>query len=194
MVSVDQLKQLREETGVSITECQKALKEANGDIKKAKEILRKWGKNLAGKKSEREVKQGIIESYIHPNKKIGVILDLRCETDFVARSEDFKNLAHELVLHIAGMNPFYIKPEDIPEEVIAGEKEIYREQFSKIGKPEKLIDQIIEGKLKSYKAVISLLTQAFVKNPDKTVGDLIQEYVAKLGENIVVKRFVRYEI
>jgi len=194
MVSVDQLKQLREETGVSITECQKALKEANGDIEKAKEILRKWGKNLAGKKQDREVKQGIIESYIHPNKKIGVILDLRCETDFVARSEDFKNLAHELVLHIAGMNPFYIKPEDIPEEVIAGEKEIYREQFSKIGKPEKLIDQIIEGKLKSYKAVISLLTQAFVKNPDKTVGDLIQEYVAKLGENIVVKRFVRYEI
>jgi elongation factor Ts len=194
MISIDHLKQLREETGVSITECQKALKEAGGDIEKAKEILRKWGKDLAGKKSEREVKQGIIESYIHPNKKIGVLLDLRCETDFVARSEDFRNLAHNLTLHIAGMNPFYIKPEDIPEEVVAGEKDIYREQFSKSGKPEKIIDQIVEGKLKNYKEEISLLTQPFVKNPDKTVGDLIQEYIAKLGENIIVKRFVRYEI
>ena len=194
MISIYQLKQLRDETGVSITECQKALEEVGGDIDKAKEILRKWGKDLAGKKSEREVKQGIIESYIHPNKKIGVILDLRCETDFVVRGEDFKNLAHDLVLHIAGMNPMYIKPEDIPEEVVAGEKEIYKEQFSKSGKPEKLIDQIIEGKLKNYKEEISLLTQPFVKNPDKTVGDLIQECIAKVGENIIVKKFARYEI
>lgn len=194
MVSIDQLKQLREETGISITECQKALEESNGDLEKAKEILRKWGKDLAQKKSEREARQGIIESYIHPNKKIGVILDLRCETDFVAKSQDFKNLAHDLVLHIAAMSPFYINLEDIPEEVIVREREIYREQFLKSGKPQKIIDQIIEGKLKTYKEEIILLSQPFVKDQDKTVGDLVQEYIAKLGENIVVKKFVRYEI
>ncbi len=194
MRNVDQLKQLREETGVSVTDCQKALEEANGDIEKAKETLRKWGQSFAEKRLDRETKQGIIESYIHPNKKIGVLLDLRCETDFVARSEEFKNLAHELVLHIAGMNPFYIKPEDIPEEVIAGEKEIYKEQFAKSGKPQNVIDQIIEGKLKNYKDGISLLAQPFVKNPDKIVQDVINEAITKVGENIIVKRFIRYQI
>ena len=194
MKNVDQLKQLREETGVSVTDCQKALKEASGDIEKAKEILRKWGQSFAEKRLDRETKQGIIESYIHPNKKIGVLLDLRCETDFVARSEDFKNLAHDLVLHIAGMNPYYVKSEDIPEEVIGGEKEIYKEQVAKSGKPQNIVEQIIEGKLKSYKEGISLLSQPFVKNPDKTVQDIINEAITKVGENIVVKRFIRYEI
>ncbi len=194
MKNVDQLKQLREETGVSVTDCQKALKEANDDIEKAKEILRKWGQSFAEKRSSKETKQGVIESYIHPNKKIGVLLDLRCETDFVARSDDFKNLVHELVLHIAGMNPYYIKPEDIPEEVISGEKEIYKEQVAKSGKPQNIAEQIIEGKLKSYKESISLLTQPFVKNPDKTVQDIVNEAITKVGENIIVKRFIRYEI
>ncbi len=194
MENVDQLKQLRGETGVSVTDCQKALEEAGGDIEKAKEILRKWGQSFAEKRLDREAKQGIIESYIHPNKKIGVLLDLRCETDFVARSEDFKNLAHELVLHIAGMSPYYVKPEDIPEEEEAREKEIYKEQVAKAGKPQNIVEQIIEGKLKGYKEGISFLTQPFVKNPDKTVRDVINEVITKVGENIIVKRFIRYQI
>ena len=194
MVKIDQIKQLREETDVSIIECKKALEKTKGDMEKAKEILRKWGQELANKKSNREAKQGIIESYIHPNKKIGVLIDVRCESDFVARSEDFKALVHDLALHIAGIKPYYIKPEDISEEILRGEKEIYKEQFAKSGKPEKIMEQIIEGKLKKYKEEISLLTQPFVKNPDKTVQEMISEYIAKLGENIKIKRFARYEI
>lgn len=194
MITIDKIKQLREETDVSITQCKKALEETGGDMEKAKEILRKWGQELADKKSAREARQGIIESYIHPNKKIGVLIDVRCESDFVARSPDFQTLVHNLCLHIAGMKPYYVRPEDISEEIVMGEREIYKEQVAKSGKPEKIIEQIIEGKLKKYKEEISLLTQPFVKNPDKTVQEVIQEYIAKLGENIVVKRFARYEI
>ncbi len=194
MVTIDQIKQLRYETGVSITECKKALEQSQGDLEKAKEILRKWGMDLAEKKATREAKSGLIESYIHPNKKIGVLVEVRCESDFVARSEEFKKMCHDLALHIAGMSPYYIKPEDIPEEFLIGEREIYKEQFKNSGKPQEIIEQIIEGKLKKYKEEISLLTQPFVKAPDKTVQELINEYIAKLGENITVKRFVRYEM
>lgn len=149
MVSLDLIKKLREETSVSISECKKALQEAMGDFEKAKEILRKLGKTLAGKKAEREAGEGIIASYIHPNKKIGVILELRCETDFVARSSEFQNLAHELCMQVAAMNP--------------EEKE-------------------------------SLTSQPWIKDEKKTIGDLINEIIAKLGENIYVKRFSRFEI
>lgn len=148
MVSINQIKQLRKETGISITECKKALEEAKGDLEKAREILRQKGAEWAQKKTEREAGEGIIEAYIHSNKKVGVLLDLRCETDFVARSEDFGKLAHELSLQIAGMNP---EPE-------------------------------------------TLLEQPFVRDPKKTVADLMNEYGAKLGEKIEIKRFVRYEI
>jgi elongation factor Ts len=159
MVSIDQVKQLRQETGVSITECKKALEKAQGDFEKAKEILRKWGRELAGKKSDREAGQGIIESYIHPNKKVGVLLELHCESDFVAKSDDFKTLSHELCLQIAAMNPLFI-----------------------------------EGKLKKYKEEVSLMSQPWIKDETKTIKDLIEEYTAKLGENITVKKFARYEI
>lgn len=194
MITIDQIRQLREETDVSVTQCKKALEESGGNMEKAKEILRKWGQELADRKSARETRQGIIESYIHPNKKIGALIDIHCETDFVARSEEFQSLAHDLVLHIAGMKPRYIKPEDIGEEILAGEKEIYKEQVAQSGKPEKIIEQIIDGKLKKYVEGICLLTQPFVKNQDKTVQEIIQEKIAKLGENITVKGFVRYEI
>lgn len=147
MISIKQIKQLREETGVSVIECKKALNEAKGDKEKAKEILKKWGKDLAGSKLNREAFQGIVESYIHPNKKIGVLLELDCETDFVAKSEDFQNLAHELCLQIAAM----------------GQEEPILEQF-------------------------------WIKDQTKTVKDLIGEYIAKVGENIIIKRFERYEI
>ena len=194
MITIDKIKQIREETGVSVAECKKALEEAKGDIAIAKEILRKWGKTLANKKQEREVKQGLIESYIHPNKKVGVLLEIRCESDFVAESEEFKTLAHELCLQIAALNPVYLKEEDIPEEFLAGERKIYQEQFKDSGKPKKIIDQIIEGKIKKYKEEISLLSQPWIKDETKKIQDLIEEYISKIGENIIVKRFVRFEI
>lgn len=194
MSSIEKVKQLREETGVSIAECKKALEEAKGNIEKAKETLRKWGMELAGKKSDREAKEGIIESYLHPNKKLGVLLDIRSESDFVAKSSEFQNLAHEICLQIAAMKPLYIKAEDISREFLQGEKKIYREQFKKSGKPQKIVDGIIDGKLKKYKKETSLLSQSWVKDENKTIQNLINEYIAKFGENIIIKKFIRYEI
>ncbi|MBU3934502.1 elongation factor Ts [Patescibacteria group bacterium] len=194
MISIDQIRQLREETGVSPTECKKALTEAKGDVKKAKELLRIWGKSVANKKTAREAKRGLVDSYIHPTLKTGVLLDIRCESDFVAKSEEFKKLAHEICLQIAAMKPLYIKEDDIPEEFLDGEKKIYKEQFKDSGKPQKIIDQIIEGKLKKYRAEESLLSQFWIKDDSKTIKGLIEEAVAKIGENIEIKRFVRYEI
>jgi len=194
MVSINQIKQLRQETGVSIIECKKALVEAKGNLKKAKEVLRKLGREFAEKKADREGKTGIIESYIHQNKKIGVLLDIRCESDFVAKSADFQNLAHEICLQIAAMKPLFLKTEDISEEFLIGEKKIYQEQFRDSGKPQKIVNEIIEGKLKKYKEEISLLSQPWIKDETKTIEDLITEFIGKLGENIEVKKFVRYEI
>lgn len=194
MIKANHVKKLREKTGASMMECKYALEEAKGDEALALDILRQKGKNIALKKSERETRQGIIESYIHSNGKVGVLLELNCETDFVARNKEFRELAHDLTLHIAGMNPKYIDSKDVPKEVIRAEKEIYKKQFSDSGKPQKIINQIIEGKIKKYSEEISLLTQPFVKNPDITVADLIQEKIAKLGENIKLSRFIRYEL
>ena len=194
MVSFDQIKQLRQETGVSITECKKALEEAKGDNEKAKEILRTWGKSLAGKRSDRETNEGIVDSYIHPTKKIGVLLELSCESDFVARSDDFKNLSHELCLQIAAANPLFVKEEEIPEELLKKEKRIYLEQMKDSGKPKQIIEKIMDGKLKKYKEEISLLSQPWIKDNGRIVKDLLDTYISKIGENITVKRFVRFEI
>ncbi len=194
MVSIDQIRQLREETGVSIAECKKALEESNGDFEKAREVLRKWGKELAGKKSSRAVKQGLIDSYIHPNKKVGVLLDLRCETDFVAKSDNFKTLSHEIAMHIAAMKPLFISESDIPENFLDGERKIYMEQMSDSGKPENILNQVIEGKLRKYKEQVCLLLQLWIKDDSKTIKDLIDDYIAKLGENITIKQFSRFEI
>lgn len=194
MININLVKQLREETGVSLADCRKSLEETKGDIEKAKELLRKWGKELAGKKSGREAKEGIIENYLHPNKKVGVLLDIRAESDFVAKSDEFQKLAHEICLQIAAMKPLYIRPEDIPDEVIRGEKNIYQEQSKNSGKPQKVIDGIIEGKLQKYKEEISLLPQPWIKDQNKTIQSLMDEYIAKFGENIVIKKFIRYDI
>ncbi len=194
MISIEQIKQLREETDVSVSECKKALEEASGDIEAAKDILRKWGKDLAGKKVDRDVMQGIVASYIHSNKKIGVMVELRCETDFVAKSEEFQKLAHELCLHITATKPLYLKEEDIPVDFLDGEKKIYQEQFKDTGKPQDIIDQIIEGKLSKYKKGVSLISQPWVKDDTKSIKDLIEEHIAKIGENIIIKQFIRYEI
>lgn len=194
MISIDQIKELREETGVSPTECKKALAEAKGDVNKAKELLRIWGKAVAVKKVSREVKKGLIDSYVHPASKTGVLLDIRCESDFVAKSQEFKTLSHEICLQIAALKPIFVRGEDIPDEFIDGEKKIYQEQVKDSGKPQNIVDQIIEGKLNKYKESVSLLSQPWIKDDSKTIANLIEEYIAKIGENIEVKRFSRYEI
>ncbi|MDO8264886.1 MAG: translation elongation factor Ts [Candidatus Parcubacteria bacterium] len=193
-IIIEKIKQLRQETGFSLAECKNAMEEAGGDIEKAKKILNQKETKIAGKRSERATKQGIITSYIHSNKKVGVLLDLRCETDFVARGEEFNNLAHELCLQIAAMKPIYVKAEDIPEEFVDGETKIYKEQFKDSGKPQKIIDQIIEGKLNKYKEEVSLMSQLWIKDDTKTIKDLINQYIAKIGENIVINKFNYYEV
>ena len=194
MVSAQQVQQLRGMTACPMMECKKALEEASGNVEKAAEILRITGAAKAVKKAEREASAGVVESYIHAGGKVGVLLELRCETDFVARNEMFKQLAHDLALHIAGMNPLYVSADDIPGEVKENESRIYREQFADSDKSAEIVDKIIEGKIQAYAQEVALLEQPFVKDQDKKVKDVINEYVAKLGENIQVGGFSRYEI
>jgi elongation factor Ts len=194
MVTIDQIKQLREETGVSPTEIKKALEESKGDTEKAKELLRIWGKKVLNKKTSRDTKSGLIETYLHSNAQTGVLLDIRCETDFVAKSPDFKNLSHEVCLQIAAMKPLYVKEEDIPEGFLDGEMRIWTEQVKDSGKPEKIVKQILEGKINKYKQEICLLSQPWIKDDTKTIKNLVEDTVAKVGENIEIKRFARYEI
>ena len=193
-MDLNKVKELREKTGVSITQCKAAMEEAGGDMGKAVEILRKKGEKVADKKSVREIKSGLIETYIHGNGKIGVMLELGCETDFVAKNQEFKDLAHDVAMHIAAMNPKYLKVEDVPDEVIRAEKDIYREHLKGSGKPENFLAQIIEGKIKKYSEEKSLLTQSFIKNPDITIEGLLRDKILKIGENIQIRRFARYEI
>jgi len=194
MVNIDQIKQVREETGGSPADIKKALEQSNGDVEKAKELLRIWGKAVSGKKASRETKAGLVETYIHPNCRTGVLLDIRCETDFVAKSVDFKNLAHEACLQIAAMKPLFVSESEIPEQFLAGETKIYTEQATGSGKPEKIVAQIIEGKLKKYKEEICLLSQVWIKDDSKTIKDLVEDTTAKVGEKIEIKRFARFEI
>jgi elongation factor Ts len=191
---INKIKEIRQQTGVSLGLCEKALKETDGDIDKAKELLRKWGQALAGKRGGRDTREGLIESYIHANKKLGVLLSLGCETDFVARNKDFQELAHKIALHIAAMNPIYVGSEDIPNEVIEKEKEIYQEQMLKENKSKDIMDKVIEGKLEKYRKNVCLLLQPYVQDDTKSVQDLINEHITKTGENIIVNQFVRLEI
>lgn len=194
MVLIEQLKQLREETGISMIECKKALEEANGDLIRAKTILREKGKEIIKGKEGRTTNNGLIASYVHSGAKIGVLLQLRCETDFVARNEGFQKLAREICLQIAASRPLFIKNEDIPKEFLDKEREIYQKQFQNSGKPANIIDQIIEGKLSKYKKDVCLLEQVWVKDETKTIKNLIDEYIFQLGERIEIEKFVRYEI
>ncbi|MBI4994697.1 elongation factor Ts [Candidatus Peregrinibacteria bacterium] len=191
-ISLEQIKSLREKTGVSMQACKKALEEANGDEAKAIEILRKKGEAKAVERSERATGQGIIASYVHTNNKIGVLVQLGCETDFVARNEDFQALGRDIAMHVAAMNPLYLSPADVQPELIEREREIWKAQLAKEGKPEKMWDKIMEGKEKKFREEISLLSQPFVKNPEITIEKLIADAVLKLGENIKIVRFTRY--
>ena len=193
-MDVNIVKQLREETGASVMECNAALDETKGDLEKAKEILRRKGQATALKKSSRETKSGLIQAYIHANGKVGVLLDLRCETDFVAKNDLFKELAHDICLQIAAMSPEFVSEEEISEEFKNKEKEISKAEMKDSGKPEKIVEQIIEGKLKKRFADLCLLNQPYVKDPNQTINDLIKGYISKIGENIKVLRFSRFEI
>lgn len=177
-------------TGAGMMEIKEALAETNNDKEKTIELLRKKGALKLGKKADRVAKEGIIETYIHPGGRMGVLLELNCETDFVARTDAFKSLAKEVCLHVAAANPLYVSVNDVPAEVIEKEKEIYKEQMK--GKPEDVIAKIMEGKLAKYFEEVCLLEQPYVKNPDIKIKDLIGEAVAKIGENVQIRRFTRY--
>ncbi|OHD69639.1 MAG: translation elongation factor Ts [Spirochaetes bacterium RBG_16_49_21] len=188
------IKELREKTQAGMMDCKKALVETNGDMEKAVEILRKKGLASAAKKMGREVTQGIVASYIHSNKKIGVLVELLTVTDFVARNEGFEALAKELSMQIAAVNPLYIKVEDVPREVVEKEREIYREQMKDSGKPQNVIEKIVDGKLNKFYTDVCLLEQEYIKDSSVKIKDLIKQKIAAFGENIEIGRFVRYQI
>lgn len=188
------VKELRVKTGAGMMDCKEALMASDGDFEKAIDYLRKKGMSAATKRSSKATKDGTIASYIHQGGKIGVMVEVNCETDFVARTSDFQTLAKDMAMHIAALNPSYVKPEDIPPHVLEREKEIYRSQALAEGKPEKIWDKIIEGKLKKYYEDVCLLDQKFVKNPEITIGTLVNNMIAKTGENIVVRRFARFQL
>jgi elongation factor Ts len=193
-ISAAMVKQLREKTGAGMMDCKNALSEVEGDIEKAIEFLRKKGLATAQKRAGRVLSEGIIQSYIHMNGKLGVLVEVNCETDFVAKNEDFQEFAKNIAMHIAASNPLGIAPEDVSEEIIEKEKEIYRAQALDMGKPENVTDKIVEGKLNKFYQESCLLNQPYVRDTDISIADLLNELIARIGENITIKRFVRYQI
>jgi elongation factor Ts len=193
-VSSDQIKELRERTGAGLLECKKALAEKDGDMEKAIEFLREKGLAKAAKRGDRETKEGKVVSYIHGNAKIGVLLELNCETDFVAKNEAFDELGKELCLQIAASNPLYMAKENVPEEVIENETRILKSQLLEQGKKQEQLDKIIPGKLSGFYTEVCLLEQQYIKDNKKIIRELIQEYIAKFGENITIGRYTRYQI
>ena len=193
-ISTEMVKELRERTGAGILDCKKTLQETQGNMERAVEILREKGLARAAKKAGREAKEGMVESYTHAGGRIGVMVEVNCETDFVARTPDFKALAHELALQIAAANPRYLRTEDVPADVLEAERNIYRAQLAEEKKPANVIDRIIEGKLQKFYEETCLLNQPFIRDDKVKVQALVQQAIAKLGENIQVRRFVRYEL
>lgn len=193
-VSNDLVKHLRELTGSSITLCKKVLEETGGDMEKAMSLLKKSSEALAAKKSGRTTGAGLIETYVHGTKKVGVMLELRCETDFVARNEQFQKLAHEIALHIAGIKPIYVNKDEIPEEAKAEAQRLFAEEAGSLGKSPEMTAKIVEGKMEAHFRDVSLLSQPFVKDPAFTVEEMIKRSIAHFGEKIEVARFARYEL
>lgn len=193
-VTAQMVKELREATNAGVLDCKKALSDANGDFEAAVEILRKKGLSTAAKKAGRETKEGIIGTYIHPGAKMAAMVELACETDFVARTEQFQTLAYDLAMHVVAARPLYVSRENVPADDVAREKEIYKGQMADSGKPDHILDKIIEGKIDKWYSEVVLLEQPFVKNPDVTIQDLVTDTVASLGENIKVNQFARLAI
>jgi elongation factor Ts len=193
-ISAELVKQLREKTGAGVMDCKQALTESDGELDKAVEFLRKKGLATAAKRAGRATSEGTIQSYIHMGGKLGVMVEVSCETDFVAKNEDFQDFARNMAMHIAASNPLGIGPEDIPQDVLDKEKEIYRAQAAETGKPDNIVDKITEGKLSKFVKDNCLMNQPYVRNPDITVADLLNELIAKIGENITIKRFARFQV
>jgi elongation factor Ts len=186
------VKQLRDRTNAGMMDCKKALVESAGDLTKAEEILRKKGIAGASKKASRSAREGVIASYIHLQGKVGVLVEINCETDFVAKNENFRDFVKDITLHIAAAHPLYVSREQVPAEVLEREREIYRAQV--VGKPPNVVEKIVDGKLEKFYSTVCLLDQAFIKNPDQTINDLVALKIAEIGENIVIRRFTRYAV
>jgi elongation factor Ts len=192
-ISIEQVKDLRQQTGAGVLDCRNALEEVDGDLEKATEVLKKRGLAVAAEKAEREASEGLVEAYIHAGEKLGVLLEVNCETDFVARTDDFRELAHDLAMQVAATSPEYLASDDIPADVLEREREWHRGQIGG-DKSEEIIERILEGKLHKYYQQVCLLDQQFIKEEGMTVRDLITSKIAKLGENIKVHRFARFEL
>lgn len=193
-VNATTVKELREKTGAGVMDCKKALAECSGDLEKAVDYLRRKGLAAAAKKMSRVAAEGLVGAYIHAGGKIGVMVELNCETDFVARTPEFQALLKDLAMQVAAANPRYVKREEVTAEELEREREIYKRQAIDSGKPEKIADKIVEGKMDRFYSEVCLLEQAFIKDPDRKVGDLLQDAVARMGENIQVRRFMRYQV
>ena len=193
-ITAKMVKELRDGTGAGMMDCKKALSECDGDIDKAVEYLRKKGIASAAKKEGRDTKQGIVASYIHMGGKVGVLIEVACETDFVARTDNFQEFVHNVAMHIAAASPVAVAREEVDPTLIEKEKDIYRGQMQEQGKPDNIIDKIVEGKVDKYYSDIVLLEQKYVKDPDLTVGDYLKSIIGELGENMAIKRFTRYQI
>ena len=193
-ITASMVKELRDKTNAGMMDCKEALSASEGGLEKAVEYLRKKGLSAATKRSSRAAKDGMVESYIHMAGKIGVLVEVNCETDFVAKTDNFKSMVKDIAMHIAAANPTYLKPEDIPEDVMEREKGIYRDQALAEGKPEKIVDKIIDGKIKKFYEEVCLLNQKFVKDMDITIQTLVNNMIANTGENIAVRRFTRFQL
>ncbi len=193
-ISAAQVKQLRERTGAGMMDCKKALTETDGDVDKAIEFLRTKGMAKAEKKADRATKQGLVESYIHPGGGVGVLVEVLCETDFVARTDDFKAFVHDIAMHVAATGPLALSADELDQSTLEAEREIYVKQAMEEGKPKEIAEKMVEGRLKKFRKENALLEQPFVKNPDQTIEELVKEKVASLGENIRIHRFARFAI
>ena len=191
---IEKIKQLREETAAGMMDVKRALEESDGDLEGARRVLREKGQALAAKKSSREATEGLIDAYVHFNGRIGVLVEVNCETDFVARTPAFKEFARNVALHVASMKPLCVGPEDIPAEALEEERQIVEKQVAEMGKPEEIARRIVDGRMQKWISEQALLTQPYVRDPDRTVADLLQETIQKVGENVVVRRFTRYEL
>jgi elongation factor Ts len=193
-ITAQMVKELRAATGSGIMDCKKVLAEADGNMDKAIELLRKKGLAKAAKRAGRSTSEGMVYSYIHTGAKLGVLLEVNCESDFVAKTEDFENFAKDIAMHIAAANPAGLVPEDVDQSIIEKEREIYRAQMLEEGKPENIIDKIVDGKVEKFYKDVCLLSQQYIKDPQKTVEDVLKETIGKIGENIQIKRFARFQI
>ncbi len=193
-ITAQMVKELREKTGAGMMDCKKALAEAGGDTDKAETVLREKGIAKAASKEGRATKEGIIATYVHPGDKLGVMVEINCETDFVARTDQFKEFARDIAMHVAAINPVCVSREEVDQNLIEKEREIYRNQALKDGKPENIVDKIVDGRIDKYYSEIVLLEQPFVKDGDKTVEEIVKETVASLGENMQIKRFARFRL